>query len=777
MPFDFKKSPGFPGTGRAGGGLTASQVRRMLVQNARTVWNNVATPTPNPVPPPLIVPLLIRGGLGVGLWAIKEGVFPKSVSDATVYDRDGNIQPWVTDVPSQLSVGSKDRISYPAKEFYDFEFRYQDRPESAWRYITVGGAGLAAPYKDLEISYYDGNSHDESYQDKGWSTLESPDTGNEGKFYFKFTGITTSGGERTINNQLIGTQYFGQKAIVEFVDFIYFGTLPEEPERLPNEEPFSEKNNAFPPPFYRVPDGYIFPGTITYSVKAPSSKPPPFELTKSDKQKLLGGTPQALITSNPSPNPNPAPEPNQAETPDANPSPVPSGRKVTKFLDFRDTSGVADGRSAFDLNNTPWQKTSGTQKTTKFEEQPKPKTRTLYQAGGGTGFETIDTKTPEEKLQEQLEEAVNPNSDTDTNPDGTPKVIQTPPNPKTSDTIPFDPEVLKDEILISLLAGLTPALNDIYSQTTPESQQTNTGKAICNSTGNGGCMNKDILQPLQAGQNNLSNAFNTGLNFYNASLNTQILPIVRSTNNIIKNAETGLKVTSNFVQKAWKATFNDKVIGVMNLVLNVHNGIMLSNNIASTVGDTISAGLNAIGIKDAEDNPIDVNNIVRQKIMGLIQSIIGTANYQKLTGKIVSTNRILSAGQNIISITRSLADSARDIDEQTGENVSKIGNALRDSGTIEHDSYTYMPEDIFPGNKFTRMLEKGTDIADGVYDVTNTVQDISEDLQEMSEARKEFKEAIEKAQNDETKLENNEEEKIVSLPTPTKEDKLESEDP
>ena len=72
----------------------------------------------------------------------------------------------------------------------------------------------------------------------------------------------------------------------------------------------------------------------------------------------------------------------------------------------------------------------------------------------------------------------------------------------------------------------------------------------------------------------------------------------------------------------------------------------------------------------------------KAKMTELLSSVIGATNYEALTKKIAAANRIYQSAANVLDLTRSLFDSARNVAELTAENTGKIGNALRESGAV-----------------------------------------------------------------------------------------------
>ncbi|MDJ0577885.1 MAG: hypothetical protein QNJ65_22340, partial [Xenococcaceae cyanobacterium MO_234.B1] len=215
-----------------------------------------------------------------------------------------------------------------------------------------------------------------------------------------------------------------------------------------------------------------------------------------------------------------------------------------------------------------------------------------------------------------------------------------------------------------------------------------------------------------------------------------------------------------------------KTLNAANFALSLHNAMMLSNNIAETVLDTISILLDTIGINDAEGNPIDVTSWLTNKITQVVQGIIGAQNYAELSLKLTAANRIYQAGMNILDNVTDLMDTAIDLDEYTGENIAKIGNALRQSGVVPYDAYEQMIADLDARgrSKWLFKLEQAEDAVDNIYSIADSIRDIKEIGQDLKESREEFKEALQTGKTTLLEAETELETEIENNPEPTEQD-------
>ena len=318
-----------------------------------------------------------------------------------------------------------------------------------------------------------------------------------------------------------------------------------------------------------------------------------------------------------------------------------------------------------------------------------------------------------------------------------------------------------NETLIALgLAGLAPTVTNL-DNTLDDRIINATETAVCRNTQPGGCTTNNVTNPLRAGQGALNNkldAISAALGGVNTGLNSSIL--------------TALTNLSNFVRGAWSSTVIDKTLNAANFALSLHNAVMLSTNIAETVLDTVSVILDTIGISDAEGNPIDVSEFLINVLRTITIDLISAENFTELQLKLQAANRIYQAGMNLLDNVTDLMDTVMDLDEYTGENVAKIGNALRESGVVSFNAYSEMIEDLDARSrsKWLRRLDNIEEVTDNVYSIADSIRDIKEIGQDLRDSRQEFDDAITEAKTILSEAEIELDEEIESLPTPTETD-------
>ncbi|PSB05762.1 hypothetical protein C7B62_24500 [Pleurocapsa sp. CCALA 161] len=298
---------------------------------------------------------------------------------------------------------------------------------------------------------------------------------------------------------------------------------------------------------------------------------------------------------------------------------------------------------------------------------------------------------------------------------------------------------------------IVPRLDNIADATSERKISQGVQTGICNSLNGGSCPPTPTVPNPTQGLKGMNDSLNAKLAGLDLLQGTAILGYVKNTNEAVRHTTYGLEAVQGFADKAWKATHADKILNGITTALVLHNAVMLSNNLGQTIGDAASSVLNAIGIKDSNDQPFDVNTVIKAKMTELISSVIGSENYAALTAKIAAANRIYQSTANVLDLTRSLFDSARNVAELTAENTGKIGNALRDAGAVYEDAYDLMQEKVNPQNQAQRRLEGLSNTLGNLAEGASAIAEISSEVVETRENITQLK-AERKQLEDETKL-------------------------
>lgn len=194
----------------------------------------------------------------------------------------------------------------------------------------------------------------------------------------------------------------------------------------------------------------------------------------------------------------------------------------------------------------------------------------------------------------------------------------------------------------------------------------------------------------------------------------------------------------------------DKVLNLLTFIGVMHNVSMLSRDVGETFLQLVSQALQAVGIRDEEDNLIDVQEVVGDSIEMLLRRVFGNAIYEGVGEAWNKANRIISSASAIIWTVRSIADSSLDLMEWIGENTGRIGNALKRWGVVGERSYPWMSESAQAQSRFRNRFSKVTDALENAEDrisvftqATSNVIEIQEETAELGENWQRFRDSVE----------------------------------
>ncbi len=249
----------------------------------------------------------------------------------------------------------------------------------------------------------------------------------------------------------------------------------------------------------------------------------------------------------------------------------------------------------------------------------------------------------------------------------------------------------------------------------PEPKQTKIDKCAGHCGGGGGTQ----LSPGSPAANNL----------------TSIVNDLLLQNPLLKKIDATTTDSNGFLKKAWKTTRLSKILEYLTLAVTLHNAAMLSRNLGASLGDAISAiANNTISlIKNEENQSIDINETLGNTIEGFLKTVLGADNYNNLTETFAKYNRIVNAASNtiysILSIQAGLAQGLETIGNYTG----RIGNALKKSGAVLENSYSWMSEKVSVKTGRLGQIQAILDTGEGVENFASEIQNATSEFREAQE--------------------------------------------
>ena len=200
---------------------------------------------------------------------------------------------------------------------------------------------------------------------------------------------------------------------------------------------------------------------------------------------------------------------------------------------------------------------------------------------------------------------------------------------------------------------------------------------------------------------------------------------------------------SGFLQdrftKLWKSRVVDRALNLMATAAAIHNAVMLSRNIGSTLIQTLGNALSIIGIKDGDDVAQSFSTVIGDGIENIVKGLIGAENYTALSETWAKANRIYQSAVNVYQLmTDSLFGITEGL-EQIGKYTGKIGNALKKSGTVLEDSYNWMTETFnFSSGKNRKIdqvvegLRQANEVASDLESITSEFRSVTENVAEIN---------------------------------------------
>jgi predicted nuclease with TOPRIM domain len=316
--------------------------------------------------------------------------------------------------------------------------------------------------------------------------------------------------------------------------------------------------------------------------------------------------------------------------------------------------------------------------------------------------------------------------------------------------------------MVTTLSPIGAGVRTTVAQTTPAVLSSAAAAGVCSTTKPGGCMNnmntnqtdriRDVVNAAGTAASAANNALLLKMQGLLSTINATTKTIQSSTNIIQKavtHATYGLQAAHRLANTAWKATHMDKVLNTLSVVIALHNAAMLSRNLGETLGDLTSQALSAIGIRDTEGQPLNINAAIGNSVNSMLTNILGAETYQGIKETWNKSSRILSSASTIVWTVRSIADSAREVTEWTAENTGKIGNALKRWRVVGENAYSWMPERMTAQNKWLARVERARNGIDSLDDAASSfssvlgeVQNIQQEYSELSEQGTKFKDNI-----------------------------------
>lgn len=290
------------------------------------------------------------------------------------------------------------------------------------------------------------------------------------------------------------------------------------------------------------------------------------------------------------------------------------------------------------------------------------------------------------------------------------------------------------DLLVNNSLSNTPKIDQIAQNTTNTNQQTNAKQGVC-----------DAMQPSQCGFEGVKQATAEATE----PIKDQTVANAGAISAIASLLNTIWEFMQNRIGKILQILNNtvvDRTLAVMNLVTNIHNAALLTRDIGETLGSVVDnvIGLTGLRFTNSEGSQVGFTDVIGSNFRGFLIQVLGAERYVELTLNWQKASMILNSAAQVLNTTQSMLDPISSAVEYGMENVSKIGNSLKEDGVVSENAYPAMDETIRARrvNRFERLndtLEGAENIASNLSNVTSSAVSIKEDYKQLREDAKDLK--------------------------------------
>lgn len=267
---------------------------------------------------------------------------------------------------------------------------------------------------------------------------------------------------------------------------------------------------------------------------------------------------------------------------------------------------------------------------------------------------------------------------------------------------------------------LTPPLSDLLRKTEPSSIRTATKDGICEEINDpNGCLETGLKRPLLNASQNLLNQLSDLLSDLRDVLDSQILD--------------KLETIEDSLDTAWRSTTVDKTLNATNTSLLLHNAMMLSRDLETSMAEVLSNGFDPINVTNSEGNNIDVNSYVSNKVSTFVNLLIGQPNTSVIVNPFNSASRILTSAQGIVGSVRGAKDALQHGQEIIANRIATLGNTAMSQGIYEDNSFPWMDTNTNfrePFEKFTYVVRDLQEVTDETNELVQTGIEVQENVQQ-----------------------------------------------
>ncbi|MHC5917838.1 MAG: hypothetical protein ACYTXE_44280, partial [Nostoc sp.] len=303
---------------------------------------------------------------------------------------------------------------------------------------------------------------------------------------------------------------------------------------------------------------------------------------------------------------------------------------------------------------------------------------------------------------------------------------------KTDDQSSAIADLTKQFIAIGgILAGLTPIVQGIpdaiaNSPTVQAANKETTQGAVCEIAQPGGCLGNALDNAANnVNQNNNQNTANL-LDKINAGANAAQLALLETIDTKLGAQLVG--GISGFLQNFFEG-FNkltewlhlDRALNLLTFIMTVQNVYFLCDSMKVVTLQMISDTLAVFGIKDKDNNPLNLNEILGHEVESLLKSILGEQELTGMKQEWKALNRIFQAATNMLFAIQNMVFSVLQALEIIGSWNASIGNALKKYLVVGQNAFNWMNPNPNFHNNFFKFLGEALNVVTSLDFVAQSI--------------------------------------------------------
>ena len=295
------------------------------------------------------------------------------------------------------------------------------------------------------------------------------------------------------------------------------------------------------------------------------------------------------------------------------------------------------------------------------------------------------------------------------------------------DNIPIATAILIPPVLIGSQA-FTGKMTDVAAAGT------------CRTTLPGGCTNKTIDNAVQNINANTNNNINR-LDAANAVANGAELLLLRQIDDKLGSQLAG--GIGGRLSKFMNWAVADRVMNLVIFTTTLHNAMMLSNSISTTLFGCIDniARMGQLAL-DPDGQAIDSSQWISKQLDSFFEGVFGKTLWTSMKASYAKANNILSTSSNVYNNLRSIHSDSQELLNMVRRDTAELGNALVEEGVISEDNWDVRNPNVKFKSKSLGRLQRMNEGLEALDNKLQAFETVTATLLSIAESAKEIKDNV-----------------------------------